>query len=84
MGFNRAFWRCTNLNDLRWPKTAHPHEATLGRRLPHAGDEVEDVGFRDHGLQVDDLIVVCQAVVDEEPELVLRQMVMQGIPELHC
>lgn len=60
------------LNEFGGPKISHPHEASLRRRFPHAGDKVEHVRLSHHHLQVQNLVVMGQAAVHEQPQLVLR------------
>lgn len=45
------------------PEAAHPHEAPLGRRLPHARHEMEDVHLGGLALELEQLVVVGQALV---------------------
>ena len=58
-----------NLDELGGAEVTHPHEATLGGGLPHAGDEVEDVGLDNYTLEVHHLFIVGDAVIHKHPEL---------------
>ena len=46
------------LNNLRWAETTHPQEATLGWSFPSARNEVEHIGLSDHGLEVNQMVIV--------------------------
>jgi len=58
------------LDELGRPETANPHEAALSRSLPDAGNKVKDVGFGHHSLEVDNDVIMGQAIVYVDLELV--------------
>jgi hypothetical protein len=55
------------LDELRWPESSNPHEASFGGSLPHARNNMEHVGLGNHAFEVHYLVKVCQAIVDKEP-----------------
>ena len=58
------------LDELGRPETADPHEAPLSRSLPDAGNKVKDVGFSHHALEVHNNVVMSQAIVYVDLELI--------------
>lgn len=46
------------LEEIGRPESAHPEEATLGRSLPHAREEVKDVRLGGRTLEAENLVVV--------------------------
>uniref|UniRef100_A0A0E0J6U2 protein-tyrosine-phosphatase n=1 Tax=Oryza nivara TaxID=4536 RepID=A0A0E0J6U2_ORYNI len=55
-------------------ETAHPEEAALGGGGPRASDEVEHVGLGGGCPQAEELVVVGQGVVDDRPQVAVRQV----------
>lgn len=75
--------RGTCLEQIRGPEAAHPKEAALGWGRPHPSDEMEDVRPGSGTLEAKELIVVGQGVVDDGPEVTIRQVRVQASPELN-
>lgn len=55
---NYYFEHVGYLDELRWPESSNPHEASFGRSLPHAGNNMEHVALGDHAFEVHCLVKV--------------------------
>lgn len=74
---------CTYLEHIRRPEAANPEEAALCGGRPHPCDEVEDICPGRGVLEAEQLIVVGQGVVNDRPEVTVRQVSVQASPELN-
>lgn len=63
-----------NLEKVGGAEAAHPEEAALGGGGPRASDEVEHVGLGGGCPQAEELVVVGQGVVDDRPQVAVRQV----------
>jgi hypothetical protein len=79
-GLRRHGW--TDLEQLGWAESAHPEEAALGRGDPGAREEVEDVGVRELGLELEQLVVVLHALLHDEAQVAVEQLPLQPAAEL--
>ena len=70
------------LEQLRRAEAAHPEEAALGGGGPAAGEEVEDVGARQRRLELEQLVVVLQALLHDEAQVAVQQVRLQPAAEL--
>ena len=72
------------LDELRGAKASDPQEAALSRGNPHPRDEVEDIRL-DYGiLELKHLVVMKQALVNINPQLILRQVFLHCRLQLAC
>ena len=73
----------THLEQIRGPEATHPQEAAFSGGCPHPGDKMEDVCPGRSTLEAEELIVVCQGVVDDNPEVSIWQVCVQASLELN-
>lgn len=70
------------LEQLGRAEAAHPQEAALGGGGPGAGEEVEDVGARERRLELEQLVVVLHALLDDEAQVAIQKVRLQPAAKL--